>query len=72
MKKIAIVADNYKLDKFKKELTAKGFVDFEIIAFTKGTEMGETSTITVNVADNKVQEVAKICQLVELHFKRGN
>ncbi len=34
MKKVGIVCDNYKIDRFKKELTSKGFTDFEIFPFT--------------------------------------
>lgn len=67
MKKVAIVADNYKLEKFKKELTKKGFIDFEIFPFTP-----DTSTIKVNVQEKEVNEIHKICQLVEIHFKRSN
>jgi hypothetical protein len=67
MKKAGIVCDDYKLEKFKKELTAKGFTDFKIFAFTPGT-----STIQVNVKDDEVIEIKKICELVELYFKRRN
>ncbi len=67
MKKAGIVVDNYKLDRFKKELTAKGFTDFKIFPFTKST-----STIQVNVPDKDIHEIQKICQLVELYFKRSN
>lgn len=67
MKKVGVVADNYKLDKFKQELTAKGFTDFKITPF-----VNNTSTITVNVPDDKLNEIRKLCQLVELHFKRSN
>ncbi len=31
MKKVGIVTDNYKLEKFKKELSAKGFTDFKVL-----------------------------------------
>lgn len=62
-----IVVDNYKVEKLKKELTAKGFSDFVVTPFLTGT-----STIKVNIPDDKVNEVKKICQLVELYFKRSN
>jgi len=67
MKTIGIVADNYKVEKFKKELTAKGFTDFKTFPFTT-----ESTTIKVTVNDDKVNEISKICQLVEIHFKRSN
>jgi hypothetical protein len=49
-----IVCDNYKVDKFKKELTSNGFNDFEVNPFDKTTS---------NI---------KICEFVELYFKKGN
>jgi hypothetical protein len=67
MKKIAIGADNYKVNRFKKELTKAGFTDFSISPFTP-----DVSLISVNVEDDKVNEVNKICQKIELHFKRSN
>jgi len=67
MKKVGIVADNYKVNKFKKELTAAGFTDYKTTPFTP-----VTTTISVKVPDDKVKEVAKICQLVEMHFKQSN
>lgn len=66
-KKFGIVADDYKLDKFKTELEAKGFLDYEILPYKF-----DTSLIRVNTTEDKVSEVNKICQLVELHFKRSN
>ena len=63
----AIVADNYKLKKFQKELTKKGFTDFKIEPFRD-----ETSVIKVKIPSDKVKEIEKICKLVELHFKRSN
>jgi len=67
MKTAGIVADNYKLEKFKKELTSKGFTDFKIVPFTN-----DTSTIKVQFEPSQLNEINKICQLVELHFKRSN
>jgi hypothetical protein len=67
MKKAGIVVDNYKVDRVKKELTAKGFTDFKVVPFTK-----DTTTIQVNVEEHELKEIQKICTLVELHFKRSN
>jgi len=69
MKKVGIVADNYKLEKFKKELTAKGFTDFTIMDYQK---VNELSLIQVHCKDERVMEVKTICQNVELYFKRSN
>jgi hypothetical protein len=67
MKTIGIVADNYKLEKFKKKLTKAGFSEFKIIPF-----VNETSSIKVVVPDNRVLDIKKICELVEIHFKQSN
>jgi len=67
MKIAGIIADNYKIEKFKKELTSHGFTDFEVLPFTP-----ETSTIRVNTTEDRLPELEKICQQVELYFKRRN
>jgi hypothetical protein len=67
MKKAGIVCDNYKVDKFKEELTAKGFTDFDVNGYAPGTTI-----IRVNVEDDQLVEVHKICKQVELFFKRSN
>ena len=67
MKTAGIVADNYKLDKFKEELTKKGFTDFKIVPFEK-----DTSTIKVQFREDQLKEIHAICSLVEIHFKRSN
>ena len=66
MKKVGIVADNYKVEKFKKESSAKGFT-VETTPFTK-----DTTTMTINIDESQIGEIKKICQLVEIHFKRSN
>lgn len=67
MKKVGIVADNYKVTRFIKELAKKDFTDVEVLIF-----MDDVSNIKVNVPDDKINDVAKICKEVELHFKRAN
>lgn len=67
MKKVGIVVDNYKLKKFKSELTDKGYTDFTISKFTK-----DTTSIMVQVEDDKVDDIARLCKRLELHFKRSN
>lgn len=63
-KTAGIVCDNYKIEKFKEELIKKGFKDFEVIAF-----VGNTSTIKVKAESDKLPEIKKICEEVELHFR---
>lgn len=67
MKKIGIVCDNYKIEKFKEELNKGGFTELEITPFRD-----TTSTIVVMVGEIKVKEIKRICERVELHFKRSN
>lgn len=63
MKKIGIAADNYKLEKFREELTAKGFVIIYESPFTKNTTM-----LKVLAHETQVMEVKTICIAVEAHF----
>jgi hypothetical protein len=67
MKTTGILADNYKLEKFKKELTSQGITDFKITPFQKGV-----SLIQVKISDDQVILFAKICQYVDLYYKRLN
>lgn len=67
MTKIGIVADNFKLDKFKKELNIYGFTDFNIYPFTD-----DTSTIQVNTEDNRLIELRNICIGVNMYFTMAN
>jgi hypothetical protein len=67
MKKIGIGCDNYKLDKFKEVLNQKGFTDYTISRLTP-----YTSFIRINLPDDQVMEIKKVCDIVETHFKRKN
>ncbi len=67
VKKVGIVTDNYKLEKYKTDLIAKGFIDFKIVPFTENT-----SVMQVMAKESEIKEIHKICQLAELHFKRAN
>lgn len=64
MKKIGIVADNYKLEKFRQELTENGFTDFDIKPFA-----AKVSTIFVKTEDDRVKDLAQICKRVELQMR---
>lgn len=67
MKTTGIATDNYKLNKFKKELTKKGFTDFEIEPL-----INETSLISLKIQDHQLGEIKKICEKVEFYFKNRN
>jgi uncharacterized protein YaaQ len=63
MKKVGIVADDYKVSKFKLELTKNGFTDFQTHPFTKGN-----TSIIVMVTDDKVNDVYRIMQACRIAF----
>lgn len=67
MKTIGIVVDNYKLDKFKTELTDKGFADFEVNDFGK-----DCKAIRVKIQTSQFKELERLVKRVQLHFKQGN
>lgn len=67
MKKVAIIANDYKLAQFRKELEAQGFTNFEIAPYQPGT-----STIGLMVKESDLIEISKVCQSVELFCKRQN
>jgi hypothetical protein len=50
MKTVGIVADNYKVEKFKKELALNGFSEFTVEPFTDAT-----STIKVIIPESKLK-----------------
>ena len=58
MKKIGIVADNYKLPTFRRELTAAGF-QFEEKSFTQ-------STTALFVTTDRVEELGALCKKVQV------
>ena len=62
-----IVADNYKIEKFKKELNEQGFTNYTVSDFALNT-----STIKVEVTEKQLPEIKKLCAKVELYFKRRN
>ena len=64
MKKVAIVADNYKLPTFRKELTKAGFT-FEEKAFTD-------ATTSIFITTDKVDRLHSICAKVQSSFFHQN
>lgn len=67
MKRAGIVSDDYKVERFKKELIAAGFTDFKVFPFTEGV-----STIQVNTEDHRLLEIHELCMKVDFHFKHAN
>lgn len=64
MKRVGIVCDNYKLEKFKEKLNEKGFTNYTITSYQQ-----KTSLISVVVRNKNVLQVYNICKQVEAHFK---
>jgi hypothetical protein len=64
IKRIGIVADDFKVEKFREELTKDGFADFD----EKQLPNGVTSFYLM-VEEDRIPRVAEICRRVELHFK---
>jgi len=62
-----IVTDNFKLEKFKNELTAKEFT-YTVHPHGAGMSLIKVSIVT----PQEKLTLAKLCKEVELHFKRRN
>lgn len=67
IKVAGIVCDNYKVEKYKSVLQEKGFKDYEVVPYIENT-----SVVKVKIKDSQANDIKKICQFVELHFKRSN
>lgn len=63
-KKVGIVVDNYKLPKYIQTLNEKGFSPGAI-----WPQANNLSSITITVEENQVEEISKICTLLEHQFK---
>lgn len=66
MKTVGIVVDNYKIEKFKRELKAKDF-NFEVVTLNP-----LKSNIKVMTEETRISEIRNICTACELYFKRSN
>lgn len=66
-KTIGIVADNWKVDSFKDNLTKNGFTDFEVFPFTR-----DVSTIKVKAKESDITKLSQLIRLVEMNLKRSN
>lgn len=65
-KRIGIACDNYKSQKYEKELKLKNY-DFEISSFTSFTKI-----ITVEVPINEIENFTRFVKETELSFKHSN
>ncbi len=68
-KKVGIVCDDYKLNKFRSELKEIGVTDFKTSVFDKKKNL---ITIQIEVDIEKVKEVQRVCEKVEFYFKNRN
>ena len=70
MKKIGIVADNYKLAYLEKQLKKSGY-EYSTIPFTR-----EATSVFIHVPVEQFQkatsDISKITTKMEYHFKRSN
>jgi hypothetical protein len=67
MKKIGIVADNYKINKFKEELSEIGITELNVLPFSELTTL-----VTFNVPSEKIKDIEKLCKRLEIGFKNSN
>ena len=66
MKIANILADNYKVEMFKKELTKSNF-DFDVKPFAS---VKDVSSIKVKFDVERFDELKKLIMFVETHFKK--
>lgn len=66
IKKVGILCDPHKQSMFEEKLKEKGFTDYKIF------QHGHIKLIKVTVEEVDVPEVHKVCEIVQLHFQRGN
>ncbi len=71
MKSVGIICDDYKLPAFKKELKEKGFTDYKIHPYTLGG-VRDHSLIKVEIQDDQVEALARVCRKIEYAKKRSN
>jgi len=67
MKKVGIVCDNYKVPKFREELNKAGFNDIAESSVTMHSKL-----LKIQTPADRIPDVKRICQLLELHFKHSN
>lgn len=62
-KRVGIVCDNYKVERYRQELTKNEFTDFEVIAGQSGITI-----FKVDVEAHNVVRVRQICEKLEAYF----
>lgn len=67
MKKVGIAVDNYKIKKFKKALADLGYTEVEVSPLFENT-----SLLNVQVPDDKVHDIHKLCIKLQTDFNRSN
>lgn len=66
--KIGIAVDNYKIKKFEAALNKAGFDEIKVTRFT-----ADASLITVDsVPANRVHDIHKLCQKLQIDFRHSN
>lgn len=72
MKKIGIAVDDYKLEKFKEELNARGLPDFEVCpGVTSDTRLIRVMCDDKDF-DDTTEKIRRLAKKMEYHFKRSN
>lgn len=67
MKQVGIAVDNYKIDKFKKALAELGYTEVEVSPLFE-----KSSLLSVQVPDDKVHDVHRLCIKLQTDFNRSN
>lgn len=66
-KTAGVVVDNYKINKYKEELTKYDFTITSVTPF-----MVNTSTIRVELTEDRLPDLTKLCEMLEFTFKHTN
>lgn len=66
-KLVGVAVDNYKVNKFKKTISKKGFEIKDIVKFNDDVQI-----IQVNCPKDKVYKLGQIIQSLEAFFKQRN
>ena len=64
IKKVAIVVDDYKLKKYREELSNRGFWNLEIIP-----SIDNTTIIKIKATQKQIGDISTMCQYLEHYFK---
>lgn len=67
MKKIGIVIDNYKLEKFR-----QGLKDIDVFINKETPFIQHTTILSMICSEHKIDDIAKMCKKLEIDFKASN